>query len=74
MATKAILTNVTGSAVNENKGSAWRPFTELLASVGDLAKMYFGAPGSIPSMEADHRNRLTAKERTEADADLMGLR
>jgi len=30
MATKAINPNI-GSAVNENKGSAWRQFTELLA-------------------------------------------
>jgi len=73
MATKAILTN-TGSAVNENKGSALRPFTELLASVGEVVKMYFVGPGSIPSMEADYRNTLSAREKIEADADLMGLR
>jgi len=30
LATKAINPNI-GSAVNENKGSAWRQFTELLA-------------------------------------------
>jgi len=71
MATKAINPNI-GSAVNENKGSAWRPFTELLASVGELAKMYLSSPGSITLMDADHRANLTARGKTDSDADLMG--
>ena len=62
------------AAVNENKGSAWRPFTELLASVGELAEMYFPSPGLIASMDADHRANLTARRKTDSDADLMGLR
>ena len=73
MATKAINPNI-GSAVNENKGSAWRPFTELLASVGELAKMYFSSPGSITLMDAAHRANLTSRGKTDSDADLMGLR
>ena len=73
MATKAINTNV-GSAVNENKGSAWRPFTELLASVGEVVEMCFGSPGSITSMDANHRANLSAREKTDSDTDLMGLR
>ena len=73
MATKAINPNIS-SAINENKGSAWRPFTELLASVGELAEIYFPSPGSIASMDADHRANLTARGKTDNDADLMGLR
>ena len=73
MATKAINTNI-GSAVNENKESAWRPFTELLASVGEVVEMYFGSPGSITSMDADHRRNLSARDKTDADADFMGMR
>jgi len=73
MATRAINPNI-GSAVNENKGSAWRPFTELLASVGEVIEMCFGSPGSITSMDADHRANLTVRDKTESDVDLMGLR
>ena len=73
MATKAINPNL-GTAVNENKRSAWRPFTELLASVGEVVEIYFRSPGSITSMDADHRANLTARGKTDSDADLMGLR
>ena len=73
MATKAINTNI-GSAVNENKESAWRPFTELLATVGEVASMYFGSPGSITSLDSDHRANLTVRGKTDSDVDLMGLR
>ncbi|MDP6453827.1 MAG: hypothetical protein QF898_11000 [SAR202 cluster bacterium] len=73
MATRAINTNV-GSEVRENKGSTWRPFTELLATVGEVASMYFGSPGSITSLDADHRSNLSAKGKTDNDVDLMGLR
>ncbi|MDP6452492.1 MAG: hypothetical protein QF898_04205 [SAR202 cluster bacterium] len=73
MATRAINPNV-GSAVNENKGSTWRPFTELLATVGEVASMYFGSHGSITSLDADHRANLSAKDKTDNDVDLMGMR
>jgi hypothetical protein len=73
MATRAINPNV-GSAVNEDKGSAWRPFTELLATVGEVASMYFGSPGSITSLDEDHRANLSVKGKTDSDVDLMGLR
>ena len=59
MATKAINADI-GSEVKENKGSAWRPFIDLLTSVREVVEMYFGAPSSITSMKADHRTNLTA--------------
>ena len=36
--------------------------------------MYFSSPASIASMDADHRADLTARGKTDSDADLMGLR
>ena len=36
--------------------------------------MYFSSPGSIASMDADHRADLTAGSKTDSNADLMGLR
>ena len=73
MATKAINADI-GSEVKENKGSAWGPFIDLLTSVVEVVEMYFGALGSIASMNADHRTNLTARGKTDGDADLMGLR
>ena len=73
MATRAINTNI-GSAVNEDQGSTWRPFTELFATVGEVALMCFGSPGSITSLDADHRSNLSVKGKTDNDIDLMGLR
>ena len=62
------------SALGDEISGHGRPFIDLLTSVREVVGMYFGAPGSITSMKADHRTNLTARDKTDGDADLMGLR
>ena len=74
MATEAIRINTNEAAVNESKEYGWKPLINFFSAAAELLGVYFSSPGSITSLDADHRNNLTAREKTDADADLMGLR
>ena len=69
-----ITANTNNVAVKESKEYGRHPLINFFSSAGELLGVYFSSPGSITSLDADHRASLTAREETEADADLMGLR
>jgi hypothetical protein len=62
------------AAVNESKGYGRNPLVNFINSASELLGVCFSSPGSITSLESEHRSGLTSREKTEVDADLMGLR
>ena len=62
------------AAVNESKERGRNPLANFFSTATELLGVYFSFVGSIPSLENEYRNALTAREKAEADADLMGLR
>ena len=50
------------ATVNESKERGRNPLANFFSTATELLGVYFSSPGSIASMDADHR------------ADLMGLR
>ena len=62
------------AAVNESKERGRNPLANFFSTATELLGVYFSFVGSIPSLENEYRNALTAREKAEADADLMVLR
>lgn len=69
-----ITANTNIAAVDESKEYERNPLVNFFSAAGELLGVCFSSPGSITSLENEHRNGLTSREKTDADADLMGLR
>ena len=69
-----ITANTNIAAVNESKERGRNPLANFFSTATELLEVCFSFVGSIPSLENEYRNALTAREKAEADADLMGLR
>ena len=69
-----ITATANNTAVNESKDYGRNALANFISSATELLGVYFSSPGSITSLESEHRSSLTNREKTDVDADLMGLR
>ena len=72
MATQVIRTQIGAAVPGVEQGADGR-LARFIETAKELAEVYFSTRGTIHQLEPENRARLTVKEKTELDSDMLGF-